>query len=85
MASFIAGAPANDPKVVVLISIRKPNVKLRKGYTGGTVAAPVAAGILEKTLTYLNVPPRFPTHEHSPTAVSRRQTRPSDPEQEHSW
>ncbi|GAI51339.1 unnamed protein product, partial [marine sediment metagenome] len=53
VASFVAGAPAEEPAVVVLVSIRKPNVKLGKGYTGGTVAAPVAAGILEKTLNYL--------------------------------
>ena len=52
-ASFIAGAPADDPKVIVLVSIRKPDVSLGKGYTGGTVAAPVAAAILEKTLNYL--------------------------------
>lgn len=53
IASFIAGAPASDPEIVVLVSIRKPNIKLGKGYTGGTVAAPVAAKIIEKTLTYL--------------------------------
>jgi cell division protein FtsI (penicillin-binding protein 3) len=53
IASFIAGAPAEEPKVVVLVSIRRPNKQLGKGYTGGTVAAPVAAAILEKTLTYL--------------------------------
>ncbi len=53
VASFMGGAPADDPKVVVLVSIRRPNYALRKGYTGGTVAAPVASAILEKTLTYL--------------------------------
>ena len=53
VASFAAGAPAEDPAVVVLVSIRKPNIRLGKGYTGGTVAAPVAGKILEKTLTYL--------------------------------
>ncbi|MHC4456409.1 MAG: peptidoglycan D,D-transpeptidase FtsI family protein [Planctomycetota bacterium] len=53
VASFIAGAPAQQPEVVILVSIRKPNTALGKGYTGGTVAAPVAAKILEKTLTYL--------------------------------
>jgi len=53
IASFIAGAPAEDPRVIVLVSICKPKVSLGKGYTGGTVAAPVAAKILEKTLTYL--------------------------------
>jgi cell division protein FtsI/penicillin-binding protein 2 len=53
IASFVAGAPVENPAVVVLVSIRKPNVKLGKGYTGGVVAAPVAAAILEKTLNYL--------------------------------
>jgi cell division protein FtsI/penicillin-binding protein 2 len=58
VASFVAGAPTEDPAVVVLVSIRKPNRKLGKGYTGGAVASPVAAKILDKTLTYLKVPPR---------------------------
>ncbi|MHC4648087.1 MAG: peptidoglycan D,D-transpeptidase FtsI family protein [Planctomycetota bacterium] len=58
VASFIAGAPAEDPAIVVLVSIRKPNKRLGKGYTGGAVASPVAARIIEKTLTYLKVPPR---------------------------
>jgi len=53
IASFIAGAPAEDPAVLVLVSIRKPNRKLGKGHTGGAVASPVAAKILEKTLSYL--------------------------------
>lgn len=53
VASFAGGAPADNPAVVVLVSIRRPNKKLGKGYTGGTVAAPVAKEILSKTLTYL--------------------------------
>lgn len=53
VASFIAGAPAENPEIVVLVSIRKPNRSLGKGYTGGTVASPVAGKIIEKTLTYL--------------------------------
>ncbi|MHC4212960.1 MAG: peptidoglycan D,D-transpeptidase FtsI family protein [Planctomycetota bacterium] len=58
VASFVAGGPAEDPRIVVLVSIRKPNKKLGKGYTGGAVASPVAAKIIEKTLTYLDVPSR---------------------------
>jgi cell division protein FtsI/penicillin-binding protein 2 len=57
MASFIAGAPADDPAIVVLVSVRKPNRSLGKGYTGGVVAAPVAKRIIEKTLNYLGCPP----------------------------
>jgi len=57
VASFVAGAPAEDPAIVVLVSICKPNRSLGKGYTGGAVSSPVAAKILEKTLTYLGVKP----------------------------
>ncbi|MBN2593844.1 MAG: penicillin-binding protein 2 [Sedimentisphaerales bacterium] len=53
IASFICGAPAENPEIIVLVSIRKPNKKLGNGYTGGVVASPVAAKIIEKTLTYL--------------------------------
>jgi cell division protein FtsI (penicillin-binding protein 3) len=53
VASFLAGAPAEDPAIVVLVSVRKPNKSLGKGYTGGAVASPVAGAIIEKTLNYL--------------------------------
>lgn len=53
IASFVAGAPVEDPQVVVLISIRRPNGRLGKGDSGGAVASPVAGRIIEKTLTYL--------------------------------
>jgi len=71
IASFICGAPAEDPRVVVLVSIRRPNVALRKGYTGGSVASPVAAAILQKTLQYLEVPPR------AESTVATRSAQPS--------
>ncbi len=53
IASFIAGAPSQDPAIIVLVSICRPNRKLGKGYSGGTVAAPVVGRIMEKTLGYL--------------------------------
>jgi len=53
VASFIAGAPAENPKLIVLVSITKPDRSLGKGYTGGRVASPVAAKILKESLTYL--------------------------------
>jgi cell division protein FtsI/penicillin-binding protein 2 len=84
-ASFIGGAPAADPRVVVLVSIRRPNVKLRKGYTGGTVAAPVAGAILEKTLTYLGVPPEQTGGNRPGTVASWRSAPAEDPEQMNSW
>jgi cell division protein FtsI/penicillin-binding protein 2 len=57
IASFVGGAPAEDPQVVVCVVICRPNVRLGKGYTGGTVAAPVAKRIIERTLTYLQAKP----------------------------
>ncbi len=54
VVSFMGGAPVDDPKVIVLVSIRRPNYAVHRGLTGGgTIVAPVAATILEKTLTYL--------------------------------
>jgi cell division protein FtsI/penicillin-binding protein 2 len=53
IASFIGGAPAEDPEVIVLVSFRRPDMSLGKGYTGGAIAAPVVGKILERTLTYL--------------------------------
>ena len=55
VASFVGGAPAEKTAVVVLVSIRKPNRSLGKGYSGGRVAAPVVGDILKKTLPYLGV------------------------------
>ena len=55
VASFVGGAPAEKPEVVVLVSIRKPKRSLGKGYSGGRVAAPVVGDILENTLRYLGV------------------------------
>lgn len=55
VASFIGGAPVDNPAVVVAVSIRRPNKHLGKGYAGGAVAAPVVKEILEKTLNYLEI------------------------------
>ncbi|MBM4103841.1 MAG: penicillin-binding protein 2 [Planctomycetes bacterium] len=54
IASFVGGAPDIDPKIVVMVSIRKPNRALNLGYSGGRVASPVAGEIIQKTLHYLN-------------------------------
>jgi len=54
MASFVAGAPAENPRIIVLVSIRKPDKSLGKGYTGGAVSSLAVRNIIEKTLTYLD-------------------------------
>ncbi len=55
-SSFIAGAPAADPKLCVLVTIREPDSSLNLGYTGGVVAGPVVREILRHALTYMRVP-----------------------------
>ncbi len=55
MGSFIGAAPCDDPRLVVLVCITRPQKSL--GYYGGTVAAPAAREILAASLAYLQVPP----------------------------
>lgn len=59
IASFVGMAPANDPKIAVLIVVDEP-----KGQTGGgAVAAPVAAEVIENTMNYLNIEPQYTEEE----------------------
>jgi stage V sporulation protein D (sporulation-specific penicillin-binding protein) len=51
IASFLGFAPADDPKVFVLVIIRNP----QGTYYGGTIAAPVAKEIFENILPYLEI------------------------------
>jgi len=53
VGSFVGGAPADDPQVVILVSIREPDRKI--GYYGGTVAAPAFRKILTSTAEYLSL------------------------------
>ena len=55
MSAFLAGAPAENPQVVVCVMINEPDKSI--GYYGGTVAGPVAKKILEQALPYLGIPP----------------------------
>ncbi len=54
VGSFVGGAPADRPRVVVLVSLYRPS---SASYYGGTVAAPTAAAIIADTLAYMRVPP----------------------------
>ncbi len=55
IASFIAGAPIDNPKLVVLCVIDDPDKTI--GHYGGTVAGPVVRDVIEQSLNYLRVPP----------------------------
>lgn len=53
LASFTGFAPADDPRVVVLVRIDRPQGEI----FGGIVAAPIFAEMMEHVLPYLGVPP----------------------------
>tara|TARA_X000001036_G_scaffold72362_3_gene63812 strand:- start:3513 stop:5243 length:1731 start_codon:yes stop_codon:yes gene_type:complete len=55
IASFIAGAPINDPRLVILCVIDDPDKSI--GHYGGVVAGPVVRDVMDQSLQYLGVPP----------------------------
>lgn len=59
IASFAGFAPANDPKIAVLIVIDEPHGVS----TGGGAAAPIAGRIFENVLAYLNIDPQYTDSE----------------------
>jgi cell division protein FtsI/penicillin-binding protein 2 len=54
VASFIAAAPATNPRLVVLCVIDDPDK--RKGHFGGSIAGPVVRDVVDEALQYLGVP-----------------------------
>ncbi|MGE4283690.1 MAG: stage V sporulation protein D [Clostridia bacterium] len=67
IASFVGFAPADDPKVVCLVILDDPK---GDSYFGGVIAAPVVGKILDDTLRYLEVEPKFTEEELSTMEVS---------------
>ncbi|WP_069650157.1 stage V sporulation protein D [Caloranaerobacter ferrireducens] len=60
IASFVAIAPVNDPKITVLVVIDEPS---NGEYYGGRIAAPVAGQVVKDILNYLDVEPQFTEDE----------------------
>lgn len=54
-SSFMAGAPYENPRVVVVMIIHEPDKSI--AHYGGTVSAPGAAKVLERVLSYMQVGP----------------------------
>jgi cell division protein FtsI (penicillin-binding protein 3) len=53
VASFVGFAPANDPKLLVTVTVDEP----KGGIYGGDVAAPAFQRIAQFALPYLGIPP----------------------------
>ena len=60
IASFVGCAPADDPKIAVLIVIDEPQGAV---HGGGAIAAPVAGAVIEQTLKYMNIDPVYSNEE----------------------
>lgn len=60
ISSFIAFAPANDPKIACLVVLDEPS---NGQYYGGAIAAPVVAKIMEDTLHYMGITPQYTEEE----------------------
>lgn len=58
VSSFIAGAPFNEPRLVVLCVIDDPDKD--KGHFGGAIAGPVVRDVIDEALDYLGVEPDQP-------------------------
>ena len=56
IGSFVAFAPAEAPKICVLVSLNEPK---NGKYFGGTVAAPAVGNIIERTLGYMEFGPQY--------------------------
>jgi cell division protein FtsI (penicillin-binding protein 3) len=52
-SSFLVGGPYANPKLVAIVTLHKPS---KGSYYGGTVAAPTAVAIMERSLMYMQVP-----------------------------
>jgi cell division protein FtsI (penicillin-binding protein 3) len=69
-SSFLVGGPNASPRLVAIVTLHKPD--LRKGYYGGTVAAPAAVAIMERSLMYLQVPSDMPAAPAKPEKPDAR-------------
>ncbi len=62
VASFCGFAPADNPRIAVIVMIDEPQTHIRYG---GTLAAPVAQKIFSDVLPYLQIEPRYTEAEQT--------------------
>ena len=60
IASFVAVAPIDDPKIAVLVCLDEPHSWTT---SGGALSAPVCAEVLAKALPYLGIEPQYTEEE----------------------
>ena len=67
VATFVGFAPAQNPRVIVAVTVDEP---IANGYYGGTVAGPVFKQVMSGSLNILGVSPTKPLKEAATVKVS---------------
>jgi cell division protein FtsI/penicillin-binding protein 2 len=66
VASFLAAAPLENPRIVVLCIIDDPDKRSKAGHFGGSIAGPVVRDVVDETLQYLGV-----AYDQEPAKVAK--------------
>ena len=63
VVSFLCFAPADDPQVIMLLTMDTPSRYTGTYVSGGNMAAPIASTIMSEVLPYLGVEPSYSAEE----------------------
>ena len=63
VVSFLCFAPADDPQVIMLLTLDTPSRDTGTYVSGGQMVAPTASAIMSEILPYLGVEPQYTTDE----------------------
>ena len=63
IVSFVCFAPADDPQVMMLLTLDEPNKWTGTYVSGGNMVAPVASSVMSEILPYLGIEPSYTAEE----------------------
>lgn len=63
MVSFVSFAPADDPQVIILVTMDTPSRSAGTSVSGGSMVAPVNSKIMADILPYLGIEPTYSAEE----------------------
>lgn len=63
IVSFVCFAPADDPQVIMLLTLDEPSKTTGTYVSGGQMVAPVASSVMSELLPYLGIEPNYSAEE----------------------
>ena len=63
VVSFLCFAPANDPQVIMLITMDTPSRSTGTYVSGGNMVAPISSSVMSEILPYLGIEPTYSADE----------------------